>query len=204
MANSFNLSFDPAPLLKQVQSVREAVEASTRGAARAGAVVLRDEARRRAANTPQAAKWGVSQTGNFSRAIYHQFAHDRSIPDRKASPGYMRAIYAVSWNHAKAPHAWNVENGHWQYFRWTRDAGGNFWTMRQPHAWGKAKPRPPRKKTGDRTDQYNYWVPLDKPKWIQGYPIIRPTFAAMWNQALQAVNRRFNERLAEELAERGL
>jgi hypothetical protein len=51
--------------------------------------------------------------GLLKSSIYHAFSDDHSQRAAR-DDAYTKAVYHVSWNHAKAPHGWMIENGHKQ------------------------------------------------------------------------------------------
>ncbi|KWR80347.1 HK97 gp10 family phage protein [Cupriavidus metallidurans] len=92
-------------MLEGLEQIGEDVQAHVvRSVAHAGAVVLYDEAKLLAPVYSGPPKDGVTP-GQLRDAIYRVYAKGLSAPDR--------AVYEISWNHFKAPHAHLVENGHW-------------------------------------------------------------------------------------------
>ena len=85
-----------------------------------------------------------------------------------------KVIYSVTWNAKKAPHGHLLEFGHWQPYTVVRTKDGRFYT-------DKSKP-------------------LSAPKWVPAHSFLRPAYMGAAGRALQAMQARGRERLAEILA----
>ena len=104
---------DTQQFQQALQAEKEKLTAAARPAARAGAQVIYDEARRNALMlTSQKEhyfygrnkrRYGPFQPGNLARAIYQVYSETESRPDKP--------VYHVSWNYNKAPYAHMVEWG---------------------------------------------------------------------------------------------
>lgn len=86
-----------------------------------------------------------------------------------------QVTYSVSWNSKKAPHGHLVEFGHWQPYKVFQNPDGS-WTT-------------------DVTQ------PLDKPRWVEAKPFLRPAFSVGQKTARDAMVERGRQRLPELLAE---
>lgn len=125
-----------------------AVEAA-RPAAQAAAQVIYDQVR---INVGRIGR----KSGRLASSIYQAFSKD-------SSPG--RAVYDVSWNPAKAPHAYLVEYGHVARFRvYFNDKTGKFVTIKSQ--------------------------PVPNPQIVAARPYMRPAIAA-FPRAEQAMRERF-------------
>ena len=133
-----------------------------RPTARAGALVFYGEARRLAPVYDGPPVPGVNP-GQLRDSIYHVHVPEHSTDQRHE--------YRVSWNHAKAPHGWLIEYGHWRVNKVNLVNG--FWEF-----------------TKER---------LPEPVWVPAHPYIRPA-AAAGGRAIDAMRNRMRERLAEILA----
>lgn len=115
----------------------EAADDAARPAAQAAAQVLYDETLKNVAQIR-------SQTGNLRRSIYQAYSQRDSVPGR--------AVYNVSWNPRKAPHAMLVEFGHLQRYEVSFD--------------------PVTKRFTTHKDR-----PLPTPKLVAAKPFLRPAMA---------------------------
>jgi HK97 gp10 family phage protein len=98
-----SVRFDLAGLDEMADAV---LDEAVRPAARAGALVFYQEARRAApvyAGTQLKGRY-KKKPGQLRDAIYHAF-QDSSTEDLK--------VYRISWNKRKAPHGHLIEFGHW-------------------------------------------------------------------------------------------
>ncbi|MDF3837150.1 HK97 gp10 family phage protein [Cupriavidus basilensis] len=89
--------------LRQLES--DMKEHVVRPAARAGALVFYEEARRLVPVYSGTARTGI-KPGQLRDAIYHVFSEDKSSELVK--------VYEISWNARKAPHGYLIEYGHWR------------------------------------------------------------------------------------------
>ncbi|TAK84514.1 MAG: HK97 gp10 family phage protein [Aquabacterium sp.] len=103
---SFSAEVDLSDLEAFIDQQADAVEASIRPAAQAGAQVLYEAVVRNVASIGRV-------TGNLQRSIYQVFSEDKSND--------FLATYHVSWNARKAPHGHLVEYGHLQRYEITYD-----------------------------------------------------------------------------------
>jgi hypothetical protein len=70
----------------------------------------------------------------------------------------------------------------------------------KPKPWERDASDPKSKgKRPTRAQLDAYYVRLPAPKWVPGYPVIRPAYEAKGQEALNAVKVRFNQLLAEKL-----
>lgn len=128
-------------------------EEAARPAAQAAAQVIYDQVK---VNVSKIGR----KSGRLASSIYQAFSKD-------STPG--RAVYDVSWNPAKAPHAYLVEYGHVSRFRvYFNDKTGKFVTV-------KSQPDP-------------------SPEIVAARPYMRPAIAA-FPRAQQAMRERFFEEL---------
>lgn len=117
---TMNLAGDLSQSLEQLaDGMREHV---VRSAARAGALVFYDEAKRQAPVHDGAPREGV-HPGQLRNAIYHAFADAKS--------GELVKVYEVSWNAAKAPHGHLIENGHWRVNKLVQGSDGRWIAARE-------------------------------------------------------------------------
>lgn len=133
--------------------------------------------------------------GVLKDSIYHVFSKDRSTTDQ----GGGRAVYHVSWNHAKnkAPHGHLVEFGHWMPYVTRRSPKtGRYYTVVKPSKladfrakYGNGKAVPP----GLR-DEYFVRRP-GGPKWIAPRPFLRSSMIR-FPDAAAAGRKRFAEFMA--------
>jgi len=103
----------------------ERIETSIRPAAQAGAEVLYQTAQRNL-DTMLGQRRNVLIRGVLKSAVYQAYSKKKSSPNRKA-------VYQVSWNQRKAPHAGLVEYGHIQRYVTYFGRDGKFHTAVKPH-----------------------------------------------------------------------
>jgi hypothetical protein len=179
-----NLDTLNAALDHYVDRAQEAVRPSAYAMAR----VLYDETKNNVDRVTGQALYGVPR-GVLKDSIYHVFSKDNSTTDQ----GGMRAVYHVSWNHAKnkAPHGHLVEFGHWMpYVTRLNRKTGRYYTVVKPSMLAEYRMKyqgrtvPP----GER-DKYFVRRP-GGPKWIHERPFLRSTMSS-FPAALAAGKKRF-------------
>lgn len=145
-----------------------------RPTAYAGAKILYDEMRLQV----------PIDSGNLYESIYHWFDTKESTPLRK--------VYAIGPNKAKAPHWYNVEYGHWRYNK-----------IVNGRALKSKSDRNARVSTPGTRDSSVHDLPgaLEVPVWVPANPYIRITYDANIQRAMEAMKRRFGERLSEVIRE---
>lgn len=89
----------------------------------------------------------TARTGNLRASIYQAFSERNS---KVAGDGYSRAVYHVSWNPRRAPHAHLIEYGYIQKYQVYLGSDGRWYTNKK--------------------------APLAAPKQIAARPFIRPAF----------------------------
>lgn len=174
------VGFDFSGFNRKLKKVNDAIEAASRPAARAGALVLYNEMKVIAATKPNHYKHKLEDS------IYHAFSEKRSLPSVAKSPGYPVAAYVVTYNHGTAPHGWWLENGHIQWYVVRKGSKGWF-TVKRPGATGPA----PSPRDG-RAAMDAYWLPWEHgPRWVEPSPFIRPTWEGKKHEALMASRAKF-------------
>ncbi|CAG9184273.1 HK97 gp10 family phage protein [Cupriavidus respiraculi] len=149
-------------LVASLEALDAAVqEKVVRSAAHAGAVVFYEEARRLAPVYDGPPRPHI-KPGQLRDSIYRAYAEKQS--------DLQRAVYQVSWNAYKAPHAHLLEYGHWRINK----------LVKLPDGW-RALP--------DR---------LDIPVWVPGVAFIRRA-GDRAEAAVEAMRQRAAQRLAEVL-----
>lgn len=93
------MSIDLSGFADVLGEIEQSIVEAARPAAQAGAQVIYDQVKINVRKLKR-------KTGLLEESIYQAF-------DKKNSTE-QRPIYGVSWNSKKAPHAYNVENGHWR------------------------------------------------------------------------------------------
>lgn len=91
------------------------------------------------------------KTGNLASSIYQVYSATKSSPHS--------AVYHLSWNAKKAPHAGLVEYGHLQRYQYYKGSDGQIRPMVRPSMQGK--PKPGRRASQAAKDAY--YVPLPTP-----------------------------------------
>ncbi|RYF75067.1 MAG: HK97 gp10 family phage protein [Comamonadaceae bacterium] len=122
-------------------------KAAARPAAQAAAQVFYDAVQRNVAGIGK-------KTGNLASSIYQ--AYSKSNSNRQTG----MAIYAISWNSKKAPHAHLVEHGYIQKFKVYMGKDGVWYTNKQ--------------------------APLAQPRQVGARPFIRPALAKREDAMLAA------------------
>ena len=172
---SVSVSVDTSGLERALQQLGDDVQAAVRPAAQAGAQVLYDEVKKnvRAIN---------KVTGILESSIYQVYSKTNS------SEGQV-ATYQVSWNTAKAPHGWLVENGYMRRYQTYRNVDGQIRLMVRPGM--EQKPKPVR---GDSQEYKNrYWVTLPGgPVQVPPKPFVRPAISK-FPQAAEAAMKKLEE-----------
>jgi HK97 gp10 family phage protein len=157
-----------------IAELEQDVQQAVRPAAQAGAEVIY-----------QAALKNVDAigrvTGNLRSSIYQAYSPERSAPGK--------AVYSVSWNPRKAPHAGLVEYGHIQRYAVRLAEDGKFYTLVRPSMRGK--PRPKRRASQAEKDAY-YVLRAGGPVQIAAQPFMRPA-ANRQAEAAEAVKVKFFE-----------
>jgi hypothetical protein len=179
-----NLEAINAALDFYVDRAQEAVRPS----AYAMAKVLYNETRNNVDRIVGQSLYGEPR-GVLKDSIYHVFSKDNSTTDN----GGMRAVYHVSWNHAKnkAPHGHLVEFGHWMpYLTRLSRRTGQYYTVVKPSKLAEYRAKyqgrtvPP-----ELRDEFFVRRP-GGPKWIQARPFLRSTMSR-FPDALAAGRERF-------------
>lgn len=154
-ATTFSIGVDLDALDAEIDRRSAQLQANVRPAAQAGAEVLYQGVLRNVRAIGRV-------TGNLESSIYQAFSARHSL---ESEHGYAKAVYQVSWNPRKAPHAHLVEFGHWKryqvYFkndRWYTDKS----------------------------------APLPAPVLIAARPFVRPAMA-LFPQAQEAMEKRLLE-----------
>lgn len=170
------VDFDMSALDAQLGALQATVADAIRPAAQAGAQVLYDEVR---SNVDRIGK----VTGNLQSAVYQAYAKREATSNK--------AVYDVSVNLRKAPHALLVEHGHIQRYASYVGKDGKWHTAVKASMRGK--PRPKRRASQSVKDAY--YVPLaGGPKQVAAKPFIRPAKSKI-SQALEAVEAEFFKRM---------
>lgn len=138
----------------------EAADAAARPAAQAAAQVLYDE-------TVKNVSQIKAVTGNLRSSIYQAFSQRDSVPGK--------AVYNVSWNPRKAPHAMLVEFGHLQRYEYYKDDQGRVRPKVRPEMMGKPRPK---SNSRNRAALDAYYVTLDTPKQVPARSFLRRAMSA--------------------------
>ncbi len=150
---ALSISVDLQDIGAEMDATAEVIEAAARPAAQAGAQVIYDQVKLNVSKIGR-------KSGRLASSIYQAFSKD-------SRPG--RPSYDISWNPAKAPHAYLVEYGHVARYRvYFNDKTGRFVTI-------KSQPDP-------------------SPQIVAARPYVRPAVAA-FPRAEQAMRERFFEEL---------
>lgn len=149
-----------------IDEMGSSVQEAVRPAAQAAAQVLYDDALSRVERIG-------SVTGNLRSALYQGYATHESTPDC--------AVYNVTWNHKKAPHAILVEYGHIQRYATYLGKDGRWHTAIRPSMRGKPKPH----RRASQAVKDAYYVTLPTPVQVPAKPFIRPA-ASKFNAAMEA------------------
>lgn len=151
---TLNIALDLSGLNSYIDLLGNKAAEAIRPAAQAAAQVLHDEAK---ANVRKIGR----KTGNLESSIYQAYSQQNS--------NERRAVYQVSWNPRKAPHAHLVEYGHIQRYVVYMRRDGKFVTKIRPGMKGKKKPG--RKASQAAKDAY--YVPLPQPVQVAARPFMR-------------------------------
>lgn len=100
--NALTVTMDVASFDSMMDGMAEQVMEAVRPAAQAGAEVLYSAVLRNVAALG-------AKTGNLERSIYQAYSTHHSTEEK--------AVYEVSWNPRKAPHAHLVENGYTKKYK---------------------------------------------------------------------------------------
>lgn len=123
--NSMTMAADLTGLESLVDKLQENLDAGVRPAAQAAAQVLYDDVKKNVRGLGRV-------TGNLDRSIYQAFSADKS--------GKGRAVYHISWNAKTAPHAFLVENGYLQRYKYYQNSSGEVRIMVRPGMDGSKRP----------------------------------------------------------------
>jgi len=170
------VSVDMSDLNDLIQELGEGVEHAVRPAAQAGADVIYRQAKQNAGAIKR-------KTGNLAASIYQAFDANASAAGH--------AVYNVSWNSRRAPHAYLVEFGHIQRYAVYVGKDGQWHTRVRPSAKGKPKPR--RGASQAEKDAY-YVLRQGGPKQIAASPFMRPA-AEKADEAFTAAEAEFFKRI---------
>lgn len=152
-------TLDTSALTKVLQQLDTKVEQAIRPAAQAAAQVLYDEVKRNVERIPV-------HSGALSKAIYQAFSEKQSAP--------ALAVYDVSWNARKAPHAHLVEFGHIQRYATYVGSDGNYHTRKRA---GVASRKPSKNASQAVKDAYYVLRPGGMLQ-VAAQPFMRPARAA--------------------------
>jgi HK97 gp10 family phage protein len=152
-------TLDTSAINKVLQQLDNKVTEAIRPAAQAAAQVLYDEAKRNADRIPV-------HSGKLSKAIYQAFS------EKQSTPGH--AVYEVSWNPRKAPHAHLVEFGHIQRYATYIGSDGQYHTRKRA---GVSKRKPSKNASQAVKDAYYVLRPGGMLQ-VAAQPFMRPARAA--------------------------
>lgn len=206
------LDFDPAGLIGALDDIAEEADIAARPAAQAAAQAFYEQVQASApvAPGPHRDSGKVYPPGGLKASIYQAFSSDNS---ERGGRGYKVATYHVSWNHAKAPHGWWQDNGHWQRYVAVKDKNGDWHTvvrpeLREEYARYIKMGRRARREAGlpsGKAAIARYFIPLPGgPRWIPPRPdrqrgFVRPAFDAAVQRANAAAVAEFARRMQRVL-----
>ncbi|MEP6587504.1 MAG: HK97 gp10 family phage protein [Polaromonas sp.] len=153
-------SLDTSALSRAMEGIDGSIKDAVRPAAQAAAQVIYDAAKSNVGKIR-------AKTGNLASSIYQAYK-DKTSTDA-------RAMYDVSWNPKKAPHAGLVEYGHIQRYQSYVGKDGQWHTMVRPEMRGKKKPG--RRASMAVKDAY-YVLRKGGPVQVAAQPFMRPAKSA--------------------------
>lgn len=152
--NSVTVKADLAGLDALLDGLGDSVDEAVRPAAQAGAQILYEAVKQNVAGIKR-------KTGSLAESIYQAYSESNS--------NQHKAEYHVSWNSAKAPHGWLVENGHLQRYRYYQGNDGQIRPMVRPGMDGTKKP----KRRASQAVKDAYYVTLPVPIQVPGKAFVR-------------------------------
>jgi hypothetical protein len=173
--NTLTLRIPLGSVNSLVDGWADAVAEGIRPAAQAAAQVLYDDVQSNVARIKK-------RTGNLASSIYQVYS------ELNSSQG--RAVYHVSWNARKAPHAGLVEYGHLQRYRYYKSSDGQIRPMVRPGMDGKARPT----RRASQAQKDAYYVPLPQPVQVAARPFLRPA-VSKFDQAMDAARAELIKRI---------
>lgn len=199
---SLKMSFNMDKLFAKVDNLEHVMQDSVRSAAKAGAQVFYEEAKKLVARS-DAKVTPAKRTGLLERSIYQRYQKDQSTPGKNA-------VYRISWRTGGpdskgdkgpplpfAPHGHLIEYGWIQRYQVYVGKDGQWHTAIRPEMRGK-KPPSGGDKNRAALDAYYLPRPGGPVQWLPR-SFIRAAYTSKRTEALAAVKARMIEKIKEAL-----